>query len=194
MLITSKFKLRIENYIMKKWEFEEVGFTLFLIIAAFTLGLFFEKITKVEEKILPFSPLMLPQLSTIGFVEMKPEAWVIGNTGVIRMYSNCWELVAYTEKSQAESVERGLEKKIEFRPLTHDLVNNIFDLLDIKVLMVKIHDIKNNTFIADTIIQQGNKILVLDSRPSDGIALAIRQNAPIYIKVDLLKEYGKYLC
>jgi len=180
--------------IMKKWKFEEVGFTLFIILAAFTLGIFSEKLIKVEEKILPASPLTLPQLSTQGFIQMKPEAWIIGNTGVVRMRSKCWELVAYTEKSQAESIERGLEKKIEFRPLTHDLVNNIFNLLEIKVLMVKIYDIKNNTFIANTIIQQGNKVLVLDSRPSDGIALAIRQNAPIYMKLDLLKKYGKYLC
>ena len=137
---------------------------------------------------------LIPEASTVGFVEVKPEAFVEVGRGVVVLSDNCWRLTAYTEEEQARSIAAGLEKKISFRPLTHDLIKNIFDLLGIKVVMVKIVDIKNNTFIARTIVQQADKVLVLDSRPSDGIAIAVRYDAPIYIKRELLERYGEYVC
>ena len=60
--------------------------------------------------------------------------------------------------------------------------------------MVKIVDLKENNYIGKLIIQQGNKVLSLDSRPSDGIALVVRTNSTIYFKESLLKEMGKYIC
>jgi bifunctional DNase/RNase len=60
--------------------------------------------------------------------------------------------------------------------------------------MVKIVEIRNNTFIGRLILQQGNKVVSLDSRPSDGIAIAVRTGSPVYIKESLMKEQGKYIC
>lgn len=135
-----------------------------------------------------------PQISTSGFLKVNVKAYVQDNYGIVVLKSNCWELVGYTEREQARSIALGIEKKIEFRPLTHDLIKDIFDSYGIKILMVKVVDIKNNTFIAETILQQGNKVLTLDSRPSDGIAIAVRYDAPVYVKKELMENYGKYVC
>lgn len=136
----------------------------------------------------------LPQLSTIGYVQVQPQAFVQENTGIVTLRNECWELTAYTSVDQATSIAMGLEGKIEFRPLTHDLMRSIFDYFGIKVLMVKIVDIQNNTFIGTIILQKGSKVLSLDSRPSDGIAIAVRHGVPIYIKQELLENYGRKIC
>ena len=135
-----------------------------------------------------------PRISTSGFLKVRVKAYVQPDYGIVVLKNKCWELVGYTEREQAKSIALGIEKKIDFRPLTHDLIKDIFDSYGIKILMVKIVDIKNNTFIAETILQQGNKVLTLDSRPSDGIAIAVRFNAPIYVKKELMEKYGKYVC
>jgi bifunctional DNase/RNase len=60
--------------------------------------------------------------------------------------------------------------------------------------MVKITEVKNNTFFGKLILRQNGKILSLDSRPSDATAIAVRTNSPIYVKTELLKEFGKKIC
>ena len=69
------------------------------------------------------------------------------------------------------------------RPITHDLIVNIFDTLGVKMHKVVIDDLSHNTFFAKLYLTDanGNKYLV-DARPSDAIAIAIRYHAPIYVK------------
>ncbi|MDD4335592.1 MAG: bifunctional nuclease family protein [Desulfotomaculaceae bacterium] len=67
------------------------------------------------------------------------------------------------------------------RPLTHDLLNNVLILLDAKLSMVVINDVTEGTYFAELHIWRDNKELVVDSRPSDAIALALRTETPIYL-------------
>ncbi len=143
---------------------------------------------------IPFSLQMIPDLSTVGFVKVEPDAAVSGGAGVVSLTGNCYQMTANTEAVQAESILNGINKAIAFRPGTHDLIKDAFDNLKIKVVMVKIVDLRNNTFFGRLILQSGDTIVNLDSRPSDGIAIAVRADAPIYIKEDLLKQQGKYIC
>lgn len=138
--------------------------------------------------------LALAELSTNGYMKVGVDAAAIENMGVITLTSECYQLTANTEISQALSIFNGLAKKIDLRPNTHDLMKDTFDNLEIEVLMVKIVELRDNIFIGNLILKQGNKILSLDSRPSDGIALAVRTDAPIYIKEDLMKSEGRYVC
>jgi hypothetical protein len=87
-----------------------------------------------------------------------------------------------------------VEGKTGFRPMIHDVVKDAFDNLGIKVMMVKIVDIKQNTFIGRLFLKQGDRILSLDSRPSDGIAIAVRTGADINMKQSLAESYGEYIC
>ncbi len=78
------------------------------------------------------------------------------------------------------------------RPLTHDLIGNIFMGLGAKIEKVVINDLKNNTFYARIFIKEenelGKKIIEVDARPSDSIALAIQQKARLYVAPKVLNR------
>ena len=78
------------------------------------------------------------------------------------------------------------------RPLTHDLVNRIFQGFGITVERVIITDLKNSTYFARLILQQQNevarKIVELDARPSDCLALAAAQKKPIFVSAALFAQ------
>jgi len=76
----------------------------------------------------------------------------------------------------------------------YDVIMDIFRNLGIKVLAVKITEIKENTFIGQLIVQQKDKVLALDIRPSDATAIALRAKAPVYINESLAREVGNYIC
>ena len=84
----------------------------------------------------------------------------------------------------------GVQKE---RPLTHDLMGNLMAALGAKVERVVINDLKTATYFARLIVSaenelQARKIVELDARPSDGIALAVAQNAPIYVTRDVWNQ------
>jgi len=82
---------------------------------------------------------------------------------------------------------RGVSKE---RPLTHDLVGHILMAFGAKVERIIINHVKGSVFHARLIITAENelhnkKLVELDARPSDSIALAVQQNAPIYVAADV---------
>lgn len=138
--------------------------------------------------------IQIPELSTDGYTKVDIDVSASENVGVVSIQGNCYQLTATTELSQIESIANGMQGKVGYRPNTHDLFKDALDSLDIDILMVKIVDMQNNTFLGRLILKQGSKIVSLDSRPSDGIGIAVRTGAPIYIKDDLLKSQGKSVC
>jgi hypothetical protein len=67
------------------------------------------------------------------------------------------------------------------RPLTHDLFKNVCGLLEARLSMVVINDVREGTYFAELHMWHQDKELVVDSRPSDAIALALRTQTPIYL-------------
>lgn len=67
------------------------------------------------------------------------------------------------------------------RPLTHDLFKNVCNLLEARLSMVVINDVREGTYFAELHLWHQEKELVVDSRPSDAIALALRTQTPIYL-------------
>ena len=80
------------------------------------------------------------------------------------------------------------------RPLTHDLFLNMLSRVNLTVKKVEVYELKNNTFHARLVITGGEftneKPLVLDSRPSDAFALAVRRRYPIYIASTVIEQAG----
>ena len=80
------------------------------------------------------------------------------------------------------------------RPLTHDLINRVFQGFGISVERVVITDLKNSTYFARLILQQQNelhterKIVELDARPSDCLALAAAQKKPVFVSAKLFEQ------
>ena len=77
------------------------------------------------------------------------------------------------------------------RPMTHDLIINIINNLNISVDNIEITDIKNNTFYAIINIKnKDRKIIKIDSRPSDAIATAVRIKCDIFVAEHVLESGG----
>ncbi|MCR4431204.1 MAG: bifunctional nuclease family protein [Tepidanaerobacteraceae bacterium] len=73
------------------------------------------------------------------------------------------------------------------RPLTPDLLKSAIEKLGGIPEKVIITDIKDNTYFAEIHLRQNGRIIKLDSRPSDAIALAVRSNIPIFINTGLVE-------
>jgi len=75
--------------------------------------------------------------------------------------------------------------------MTHDLIVNILTGLNIKIESIEICDIRDNTFYAILNIKQArNKLVKIDSRPSDAIAIAVREKCGIFSTLDVLEKAG----
>ncbi len=82
---------------------------------------------------------------------------------------------------EATAIATELEQISFSRPMTHDLIKEILQSLEVLVEKVEIIDIRNNTFFANIHLNRGGRNLVVDSRPSDAIALALRAGVPIFV-------------
>jgi len=89
---------------------------------------------------------------------------------------------------EANAIALELEKIATPRPMTHDLIKNILETLEARVLKVVVTDLKENTFFAVLHVQLGETEYTVDSRPSDAIALALRVAAPIYVDEDVVRK------
>jgi len=76
------------------------------------------------------------------------------------------------------------------RPMTHDLLNTIVDVLGASVNSIVVSDLKNDTFYAKVVLNVDGGQMEVDSRPSDAIALAVRVDAPIYAEEGVLDKAG----
>ncbi len=101
--------------------------------------------------------------------------------------------VIYVDESVGLAISMFLKGETRERPMTHDLTVHLMTALGAKVERVVINDVKSETYFARLIISCENelfqrKIIELDGRPSDCIALAIAQKAPIYVSKSVWEE------
>ncbi len=76
------------------------------------------------------------------------------------------------------------------RPLTHDLLLNIIENLQAKLVKIVIDKLQNNTFFAKLCLAVNGKEILIDARPSDCVAVALRAGVPIYVDEKVLGEAG----
>jgi len=89
---------------------------------------------------------------------------------------------------EASAIATEIEKITFSRPMTHDLLNEIVKLLNTAVVRVEIHDLRNNTFFANIHLLRDGNIIVVDARPSDAIAIALRAGAPIFVDERVIEK------
>lgn len=96
--------------------------------------------------------------------------------------------------SEAQSIAIALEKAVNApRPLTHDLFKNVLQLYHVNLKEVIIHKMKDGIFFANLVTIQDGKEAVIDARPSDAVALAVRFKCPIFTTEDVLDKAGLIL-
>lgn len=91
---------------------------------------------------------------------------------------------------EAQAIAVALEKMNPSRPLTHDLMRNIFQTFDIQLQEVVISNLKDGIFFAQLVCSKGGETVEIDSRTSDALALAVRFNCPIYTFEFILDQAG----
>jgi bifunctional DNase/RNase len=89
---------------------------------------------------------------------------------------------------EATSIASAIKQVTMARPLTHDLFFDLLLEVGVTVQRVVITELKESTYFAELVLGQGDRVIVLDSRPSDAIAMALRASAPIYVAQAVLDQ------
>jgi bifunctional DNase/RNase len=139
---------------------------------------------------------------------MKNDVIPVEIRGILPANSGCAIFVGNDEKVFVIQVEHNMGAVIGMflrdtpkeRPLTHDLIASIFKGFNISVERAVITDLKNSTYFARLILQQqnelGRKILEIDARPSDCLALVTAQKRPLFVSSSLfgqVEDMSKWL-
>jgi bifunctional DNase/RNase len=91
---------------------------------------------------------------------------------------------------EAQSIAMKLNNKKSPRPLTHDLINNILNILGTKLEKILIYNMVSDVFYSELHIRKEEEVIIVDARTSDAVALAVRSDAPIYISSEILTIVG----
>lgn len=92
--------------------------------------------------------------------------------------------------TEAISIYASLAHEQLPRPMTHDLLKTVLEHTSGRVEEVRIINLKEGTFYSEIVVAFEKDRLTLDARPSDGIALALRFNAPVYLDEEVLSQAG----
>lgn len=88
---------------------------------------------------------------------------------------------------EANAIYLEIEKVTTPRPMTHDLIKNLLVGLDTHVHKIVVNELRDDTFFAVIWMEREGRIISVDSRPSDALALALRLDCPIYVEEEVLK-------
>jgi len=91
---------------------------------------------------------------------------------------------------EAESITIALQEVEVARPLTHDLLKNVFQKLNARILRVEVVSLRNDTFYGNIVTEVNGQIINIDSRPSDALAIAVRLNTPILVARSVMDAAG----
>ena len=89
---------------------------------------------------------------------------------------------------EATAIASELEGIKFSRPMTHDLLKSVMDMIDVEVNKVEVCDLKNNTYYALIHLTHKGKEISIDARPSDALALSLRMKAPIFVAEEVISK------
>lgn len=119
--------------------------------------------------------LMMDPITNSPIVVLKD----IGSDAVLPIWVGIYE---------ANAIALEIEKVTTPRPMTHDLIKNVLLGLDTRVHKVVVNELRDDTFFAVIWMERDGKVISIDSRPSDALALALRLDCPIYVEDEVLKH------
>ncbi len=91
---------------------------------------------------------------------------------------------------EAEAITLALQEVEVSRPLTWDLLKNVFNTLGARLTRVEVVALKDETFYGNIVAEVGSKTINIDSRPSDALALAVRAHVPIFVMRSIMDSAG----
>ncbi len=108
--------------------------------------------------------------------------------------NNCTAIFARTSEERAKDIQLGQQEIIDGRPNVYDTFSEVLDNFDMELEAVLIQSVDDDYFYSDMIFRTDDKVLRLDTRPSDAIAIALRTESKVYINKTLLEEQGIDIC
>ena len=126
---------------------------------------------------------------------VEAEIWTIartdqGNAVLVRPTGSDTAVPIFIGQLEAQSILIGMGNVPMPRPLTHDLFLSVMHKVGLSIERIEITELKEGTFFAQLILHQQGKSQTIDARPSDSIALAVREKCPIFIDEDVVEEAG----
>lgn len=91
---------------------------------------------------------------------------------------------------EAEAITVALQEVEMVRPLTHDLLKNVFGAFNARITRIEIVRLQNDIFYGNIIAEVNGREVEVDSRPSDAIALSVRAHVPILVNSNVMDEAG----
>ena len=116
---------------------------------------------------------------------MSPQRLVI-----LREVGSDRYLPIWVGQYEAEMITVGLQEVEVSRPLTHDLMKNVFTTFNARIKRIEIISLKEDIFYGNIVAEADGREINVDSRPSDAIALAVRAHAPILVDESVMKNAG----
>jgi bifunctional DNase/RNase len=123
------------------------------------------------------------------------EVWTVakaeqGSAVLIRPIGSEVAVPIFIGPLEAQAILIGLASHKMPRPLTHDLLIATLEQLEVRIARIEITELKEGTFYARLVLNRSGSDLVMDSRPSDCVALAVRAKCPIFIDEGVVDEAG----
>ena len=107
---------------------------------------------------------------------------------ILRDAENQRVLPIWVGPVEANAIALQIENIAPPRPMTHDLLRNLLAELGATLVRVIVADLRDNTFFAYLELHRGGEVQLIDARPSDAIALAIRTKAPVFVDTKVLDQ------
>ena len=144
--------------------------------------------------IILFSFVAIAVINIINFEDyvIADVLQVSGSTVIIG--NNCTAIIAETSPERALAIEEEINGITEQRPNTYDIFAESLKSFNISLEYVTLDNFVNGTYYSNLYLKSANKVLKLDSKPSDAIALALKTNSTIYLNKTLLNEVGENIC
>ena len=126
-------------------------------------------------------------------VEMKVKFLTFDSTSngfvvLLMDLSNKTGLPIWIGPFEANAIAMKLKKIGSHRPMTHDLIHRILDSLESQVVKIVVNDLKDNTYYGLIYLNRKGEEIVIDSRPSDAIAIALAVDAPIFVSDQVIEK------
>jgi bifunctional DNase/RNase len=125
------------------------------------------------------------QIDSVRVHLMTPQRLVVLKQKESERYLPIW-----VGPYEAEAITVALQEVEMSRPLTHDLLKNIFDSFNAQIKRIEIIKLQNDIFYGNIVAEADGREIHIDSRPSDAIALSVRAHVPILVHKSVMDEAG----
>lgn len=109
---------------------------------------------------------------------------------VLRELNNERYLPIWIGPYEAEAITVALQEIEVARPQTHDLLKSVFTTLNARLLRIEIVSLKDDVFYGNLVVEADGRVVLIDSRPSDALALAARAHVPVFVAKEVMETAG----